>query len=48
MTSDPYPNDRYQCRDDGEVVKGSAGLDEHRRVHRERGDGPPEWDLLNE
>jgi hypothetical protein len=48
MTPDPYPNERYRCRDDEEVVVGSDGLREHGREHVQRGDGPPEWDVLGE
>lgn len=46
--SDPHPGERYRCHDDGTEVVGADGLREHRREHSARGDGPPEWEVVDE
>lgn len=47
--SDPYPRDRYRCMDcEDHECTGKAGLTAHRQWHRERGDGPPRWEVIGD
>lgn len=45
MATSTLDQEIYRCRECGDSVPAPE-MNAHRRLHRQRGDGPPEFDVL--
>jgi hypothetical protein len=51
MTEQPpevYPLTWFRCRECGTNCLGDNAVAEHRAEHVQRGEGPPEWEVLDD